>query len=1406
MKVSNVNNRLSVSNKLSFEGYDIKKDNYGEKVYKFSYPCDYNRYDCYLTLVNVIPQENGDYKAGETLRNYEQNTDRIKLKPGENEIDIPFEYRIAEKQPFAYQYQLVPKQYPTATPMFKVESGDILDERKSGGHKIYNLVVPNGAVSSDVGAGILLCTDNFDVRWKYDKDGKIIPNPDAQKGLDASKNFANHIGGTSAGIEKALENGEFDLYSKIFMLPFGSGDNVSSHNYWLESGFQLSSAMQDMAAFTRINQKVFAKGKNLVCDAAISSEGLAGIHIQSILHYGDDNVFFDWFKCNSLKDMTAKIGAFGKREAFIRHKLINAPFIPVQNADGKVSLKPCKYDKNSPTYIQVYNINAASDDQRADNSPLIQKYGKQPQGGEMLGVGTHNDTLIAYNYPIDPKVYAKNVERFNEYNSRQPKGEYISLNSYEATRMLTKFENFEFDNKFEGGFYNWDANVDMVKFNYAFSNSDVEDIMHLPIKDRQAAMDNLLRKNCEVQDYAISSVKYWARKTNQILNLYTAQALKNIDEKNAGKALTMIKGKIADGVLPEKLSYDLNRDIIANVQNGSYALHGMDSVENFHDTILDGLMEFPLESAELGKDILSLFSTPYMTKRATAPEQIGKSRLEMHRKGNPHLTEEYKELYNRTTGMYSDTMYKFADEIITAVNNNLPDGRELNKFGDTSAYGKYVLPLLTQEIAKFAVMKGLIPDLKYSIDENNGGIIYDSSSKNSSLKSLGIKSISQKRDTDALISKLNAGIKNIKPSDKKELVKALNKMIEGTNLTSFKMAEMIVDRAKGGLDFRFDAAKDVSDMDSLRNIKDTFEDNWNQVIDFWHNAADAIYKENPNSYLVAELTDELDLHRQGNGANSERFEYYKEEDKNKPYYYRNDITRKFLRETGITATANYNYFFTDVAGIFGKLGESGQDRGVDQGYRVHNILRKGQGGEEFLFSGPYESVTKSYTFIDNHDKPRILHILSMDMGLFYADLNDVGNYEYRKRAYSVLHPEENTNNLTYDYINTKDFSYVSAKGVARGEALNSAFYRALDKMTQEKDSRGNSLISKDVKSAIFTLVQGSVAKLAGGEYQGKYFEADNLGAEEVQKCIGLVLDDIKSLTGLSETLLAHLEGEVFAQSLKPAMSNALALDKFLVNLPGIPTTYAGDDLGSTGYETKSKNMYLKNRAAVHFDWADKYKFIKEHKNNEFNLKLLRSRPVLHALNDGAPFQLPLQGTNRGQNYEVAGLLRYASDGNAVVSLFNVAGTTHTYDNYSDASKSPVYLNDNRINLSRDGDFIGLHGGLTPEMEFININNPDDKYYVYQDGGDDNYYLAHKDKNAPICLTDNTLILYCASDELKQRDAVFMKKVEKARNANVSFCGDRKVLYNPQYNISTSGYSKTLKNQDVIGGKLALLSK
>ena len=137
------------------------------------------------------------------------------------------------------------------------------------------------------------------------------------------------------------------------------------------------------------------------------------------------------------------------------------------------------------------------------------------------------------------------------------------------------------------------------------------------------------------------------------------------------------------------------------------------------------------------------------------------------------------------------------------------------------------------------------------------------------------------------------------------------------------MAEMIVDRTKSGLSWRVDALKDFSNMDGLRNGLDSFEDNWEQVIYISKAFNDAIKSENPNAYIVPEVTDEIDLYKLGDGENSKRFNWEKYQQTDNTWHIKNDLIIKLLRESGFDTVANYATTFTNVAGIFGKRGEDG---------------------------------------------------------------------------------------------------------------------------------------------------------------------------------------------------------------------------------------------------------------------------------------------------------------------------------------------------------------------------------------------------------------------------------------------------------------------------------------------------
>lgn len=1396
MKVSLNLNQPNVKNNIKFEGYKPVKSQYGDKEYEFNYVFDDSKYDCFLELYSVEQDDNKNYYTTgilekiDTMNDDSENKERgIKLESGKaTKVDLSGDFDIAPDEPFAYHYKLYPKNNHSAPPIYVLDPGNVINESITthNAYDVYNIITDRQPTVSKGGAMKLIIPDCHNVIWKYDDNNKVVmKDPDEiVKLMSSSKNFANKIGGSLAGIEKSLDNGELDNFTRIITLPLFTDDSLTAHAYWNKNCFQMAHSLGNINNYAAIQRKMFAKGMNMVSDGAYVNEGLEGTHFQHILKWGEQSPYFNWFRITGLKDSPLSLGVFGKDTEHVTHRLVNSPYKFIQNEDGTVSIKPNRgeYDSNKPTYIQIYDNRLVYAD-KLSSRDLIKAYEKFDKN--YLDINNHNDTVAPYSFRINPETYKKNVETLNEYNKSVPEYKRIKLKSGIGTKSVTQFEYFGLDGKHESGFYTWDANPDIAKLNYVFSHTDTQALKSITDPRERASKTALMqRKNMEVQDYAVSSAQYWTKKTNQILNLNAAQHLRNINSLDAEGIYKRIKEQSNGKVFPKDL--DVTQNIVENVLDDSYELFGAQSVESYNDHIVMGLMDVPLDSIEVGDDIISALGSPYISKRATKDDQIGVSRYEMYQHGNMHLRNEYKDAYELTDKMYTKEMYSFAKEILQAVESKLPANTKLHdQYGNATPYGKYVIPLLTSEIARFAVIKAVDPKATFSYDKETGELAYDYNSlKRTSLLGMGIIADCPEDEAVSLINNLRHGIKHIHPSDKEKLASALLRSIKGTNLESFKLAEMIVDRTQAGLDWRIDATKDIGDIESLRNKKTDFEYTWNKVIEFWSKFTDAVKESHPDAYIAAEVTDLGDIYTDGYGKKSgDRFA-----DKT-------EAMRKLLNEAGFTTTANYDYFSSDLTKIFGKLfdfdGKYSPEKGYDQG---KTILDKLAGGDNFLNSGSLESLIYSYTFAGNHDKCRALDGFSMDMDLVYTDLTEKGN-PYRERAYRILNGIKYGENVNYDSIDNYNYNKVSNLAIAKSEAIASGMGKA-------KEEIG---LSENRKKYVYDKMVEALKNLSNGKYKDKLIEADGFGTKDYNIALDIVFDEMSYLEPepgkrLNDDERKKLKDKTLERIIDPAMSKLLGQTKFLVALLGNPTLFAGDEYGATGYETKTKNIYLQNRNVIHEEWADpnspEFKpFVKRHKEDMMKALALRSKTELQPLNDGTPFALKEQNahfkydvykddTNKiPENFDhteegdtqVSALLRQSPNGAMTVSVFNTAGLNHTFDKYYDAAELTlecIDLNDDR------GGKVGLRGGLRSGMQFRNADQNDKTIYSVNEQNQ-----ITGPNNAPIKFKDATLILY----------------------HQPSFTGKR-VMYNPQYNIVSNPYSQVNKEKHNAGSKLALLSK
>lgn len=1339
--------------KISFNGYKAIKDNTGTNNYEFSYPFDSANYDCYLELFNVAKDRNGNYFVTDLIENLDTPNGILKLNEGTNKVDLESNYLIDKNTPFAYHYKLYKK--GTDIPTYRVDSGDVIDFRHGNEHEIYNLVTQTGSKLSHGGSMKLVVMDNYNPGYVYNnelfnkknilKDEKILKNA-----RNSYKNFSNKIGGTLAGLEKSIEDGKLDGYSSIISLPLFTDDSLSAHGYWNKNCMQMIQSLGNLNNYASLQRKMFAKGMNFVSDGAFVNEGLEGVHFANVLKWGEKSPYFNWFKASGLKSDTLKLGVFGKNKDNVTHKIINSPYKYTQKENGIVKISHnSSYDSKKPTYVQIFDKRFVTSEQAEDTKNLIKSY-EILNTDNPYDVNTHDDTVINYHFEIDPEIYNKNVLNLNEYNKKHDVK--INLNDIDGTRFVNKFENFELEDKIEGNFETWDANTDIAKLNYVYSHADSETGINLRNKQRAERNETIARGNAAVRDYVITSGMYWTQKTKDILTLHTAQNLRNLETDSPIKVYNTILKNVENNIFPKRLTSNLNESVVENVLNGSYETNRKFSSENYSEQIKMGLMNFPLDSIELGDNIVGVLASPYISKRASNNDEVGLTRYDVYKNGNPNLLDEYRRSFEHTNKMYENEMSGFAKDILKMVENDLKDNQKLSLNDEPTLYGKYVLPLLTEQIAKFAVIKALQPNAKVFIDDNSGEIGYDYNAlKEVSLQTVGIYGSSPEDEALTLVSKIRSGINKISSKDKKILAEALAKSLKGTSAESFALADMIVDRSESGLDWRIDATKDVADIDALRDGKNNFIDTWQEVTDFWKKFNDKIYEINPNAYMVAEVTDERGLHSIGNGGSSR--------------IQADDIIRKLLNETGLTATANYSSFFTDVAMMFGKKFEYDKN---NMDYPVNNyfqkrIFEKMIGGENYLRSSNLNSLLYSYTFIGNHDKPRALHCFALDMEMFFADLtkcDTAKDYAHRERAYRILNDRLFGEVDDYE-VNNYNYSKVSPKAIAMADALVRGFGNKLEELA-EKDSD-----FKNNKDAIYSSILKSISDLAKGQYMGKTFEADAFAVKPFDVVIDTVIKQAKEKyrLPLGKNDIEKYKNEVFKAIVDPAFSKLLGAMKYLVALPGKPTLYAGDDLGATGYDEKTKNIYLQNRAYIHNEWLNEKgkEFVAQHYQELNDIMALRSRSELDALNNGAPFTLPLQHAYDGT--AVSAILRHNTDGKMAISLFNTAGINHEPSEYY----SPQTLKLGGIKLSSQNDKIGLAGGLKEGAKFVNAQKPDDIYYVHK--YNDEYILEHHDRT-PVEINDSTMILYHIPEK-----------------SQVSFTGS--VNYKPQFEFISKMYKASV---------------
>lgn len=1081
------------------------------------------------------------------------------------------------------------------------------------------------------------------------------------KGVDRSTFIRNHFNKAHGDLDGILLNKDEELapYRYVMSNPYIGADSKSSHKYWGENFYRVPS----LSVFKKVIVDLYKEGKGYIADGAFTSQSLQSPLFQDVLKRGKESPYYHWFKIKGrlkLGVLPDKVYSSNPQHAdayeHIGFKIVNP-------------LGMREYNPSKPSYIQFFDDRLASEAQIKDTKNLITSYDiSQPK--DHYDISTHQDSVQPYFFELD--YNNKDVrKRFSGYGYKMLTDEHKMYKSFlheGNSRIIDNidnfftFENFDIVNKGRAaGADFWDGSVDLVKMN--LSNPSIRPGNVFGFYD--------------VRDYLYGVATYWTKFANDALVSYVAKLYAQ-DTPESRKEIIKI-AQANDLPLEEIAQIERQVDEILTEQSTEY--------EDAREAITDILESFRYEGLDLSPELQAVVTRPSFKKYMDTPAVknavagfIINSIMKMESNFESDVTEPLKG--------DEDVLTTEAREKIFAETS---PGHKISKFTNNSnstnmmltPYGKEVLEILAPTLISYVVTKAIYPNLNVSIDQEQNTLKVSQAIKNASLYQAGVSSIG-KIDEDAknLVNNIynNLYNPNFKNSEQKKLANLLDAMgLTEYSYRGIEFAKKFVKKTRGGLNWRFDAAKDVADLTATRNGLRNAEKSLDDMVEFWGEFVKNIREINPSSYIVLELTDLWPLYNNMGiyrfeakndikcGITTDpidvRAEKLRKMDWGK-YIDPNIAERMIYEKTGATTGSQYSMFFGLSNNLFSRNFETGA-----KGYELGNMNALKDKMDDFLKSGPILSITHSHIFWDNHDKPRGLHGLALDMGIFLSrfginvdsSIITKEDVERAKNAAKRVLGKE----VTPDY---DSYDLISSKSVAAGDMFLNGFEKVLD---------NDSIELKVIKQAIRDLAWGKFKKMENPDF----IRAEVFGQTSFEITINDIMEQARYLaekqgiTWVSKQKEKEIRDKAFAEILRPALGKMINMTDFLNSTTGIPFFYAGNNMGLSGYEYATKNITQQNRNLVRREWIDptsgEYKpEIRKYFDRIQASCGLYKEYGLSAIAGGTP--IPLPQDDSGNLYA---LLKYDSKGSNVIHVFCGKGATYDpYQEMSDMRYETPYIN------------------------------------------------------------------------------------------------------------------------------------
>ena len=1268
---------------ISFEGVKSTYHKTGLPVFDFTAP-PYNplQEDAYLELAFLAKKEDSSgyimpKKEDFRLIQFDENGKIQINKDIVDKIEIPafvYRYKIAKKDGSSSRY---------LTDGFKsleTEDGAKLNIIELG---------RNYGISPKAGT----------MRHSFvDSDAVYIDNKVRKtKVSDFRRNHFNKLGGSLKGLDALLKTGELDPYRYIITTPDIGVDPISPHKYWSNNLYQCN----NIEDFKDLNFDLFKLGKGYVADGAFTSQGIQSPLVAHVLKWGKNSPFYNMLKLqdNIVLGVLPKMPEEGKEYPY--------PTLGIRVVNPKKE----GYNRKEPTYIQFFDSRMASKKQINNERELISSYDITPKEDfEVIG---YPDSVHPFYFEVDPDDSRMKI--FNDKN-------FVYIKDFRDLNKFLSFDNFKIsDRQHVAGASFWDGNVDLVKMNLSNPENTKENIDGI----RNA------------RNYLLGVASFWTEAIQSDFILRTAMA--NEDTKK----------QIA-------LNNDITAEQMEQIEKNPEQIPSRVLSEG--KKVADYIREFPLQSIEVSPELAAVFS-------------------------EPQFREEY---------LNEDTFNKLNDIVETTISEVIPD-----EYKGDDKYRTYVVKVYANEILKSLIVSSFKPDL---ID-SKGLIDLDALKKVTLNSLLKHRPINVKDEREQVVRKLQ---KSITSRDVYLIRNKIKKELSHISLEDFRQAEAIVEMGKGGLNWRFDAAKDIADLDSVRNGYSTLHEVWDEggilpsVADFWSDFIKNVKKYNPSAYTVLEITDFGSFYDWNNVASMRRFapditndflertanslveiakksgdsidkqgfmaaanvlktgnitdenrkavleiaekyydkdanriDYFKESgvpDDNrtkvlnlfgglvsqagfsKDYYasdYENHVAyvkeQQFLEKVGATTGSNYDKYFNRLSMFAGVNPE--RYEGV--GDKAGNVSFLKEQTKHLMEHSQPHTVMYSHVFYENHDKPRLLHALPLDMKLYLS-----GN---------LANCSDEDKKIATEITGRDDYEEINSKAIAVAQVM---------KKEIDKKYANNPEVKEKLLASLKDLANGVVKE--GDEPDFRTAEAFGVTPYEITiqmlfKRAGI--DDKEKMLDFHKGMLSK------------SMNIQQSLWQVVNALVGTPTLYNGAEFAQTGYETPSKNVYVGNRGEILHGLKNDSRY-SSYYNKMQAISSLYKDPQLRALREGYPISL---NVDKQDDLEMWPILKYDENGSKVISVV----TSNRLPKGNESRLGADFDEVHSVNSIEIKDEKGL-GGL-PDNTVLRRKVYDDKQEKYVDDGI-NYIVKDGKIMSPkgkIKIDDTVLTFYVPNPNLEK---------------------------------------------------------